>query len=182
MAVSKRLRFEVFRRDGYTCRYCGGTAPDVSLTVDHVVPVSLGGLDEASNLVTACRDCNAGKSSSSPDESVVSAVSDDAIRWSAAIKQAAEESRMDDRSAVYEAVVSAWTSFRRNQIPADYRETIDQFLKAGLPAEDVIQMAHLADAKPGIYKRWSYFCGCCWTKIRQLQERAAEILSEDTDG
>ncbi|AWN05089.1 HNH endonuclease [Gordonia phage Easley] len=40
MAVSKRLRYEILRRDNHTCRYCGATAPDVPLTVDHVVPVS----------------------------------------------------------------------------------------------------------------------------------------------
>lgn len=35
MPVSKRLRYEVLRRDSHTCRYCGGAAPDVKLTVDH---------------------------------------------------------------------------------------------------------------------------------------------------
>ncbi len=34
MAVSKRIRFEVMRRDGNACRYCGGMAPDVKLTID----------------------------------------------------------------------------------------------------------------------------------------------------
>ena len=41
MAVSKRLRYEILRRDNHTCRYCGESAPDVKLTIDHVVPVSL---------------------------------------------------------------------------------------------------------------------------------------------
>jgi 5-methylcytosine-specific restriction endonuclease McrA len=39
MAVSKRTRYEVLRRDNHACRYCGGIAPDVILTVDHVTPV-----------------------------------------------------------------------------------------------------------------------------------------------
>ncbi|MGC7224589.1 HNH endonuclease, partial [Mycobacteroides abscessus subsp. massiliense] len=43
MAVTKRLRYEVLRRDNYSCRYCGRSAPEVKLTVDHVVPVALGG-------------------------------------------------------------------------------------------------------------------------------------------
>jgi len=59
--------------------------------------------------------------------------------------------------------------------------TVAAFLAAGLPAADIVQMAHVADAKPGIYKRWSYFCGCCWTRIRQIQERAAEIIAEVGD-
>ncbi|WP_078628685.1 HNH endonuclease [Streptomyces sp. NRRL F-2664] len=54
MPVSNRLRFEVLRRDRYTCRYCGGSAPDVVLRVDHVVPVALGGTDTPDNLVAAC--------------------------------------------------------------------------------------------------------------------------------
>lgn len=36
MAVSKRTRFEVLRRDGHICQYCGEKAPDVTLHVDHV--------------------------------------------------------------------------------------------------------------------------------------------------
>lgn len=68
MAVSKRTRFEVLRRDDYTCRYCRST--ENPLTIDHVVPEALGGGNDPSNLVAACRDCNAGKSSTSPDEHV----------------------------------------------------------------------------------------------------------------
>lgn len=63
MAVSKRLRYEVLRRDSHTCRYCGASAPDVLLRVDHVTPVALGGTDTPENLVTACDPCNSGKSS-----------------------------------------------------------------------------------------------------------------------
>src|SRR6185369_3226628 len=61
MAVSKRLRFEILRRDNHTCRYCGRSAPEVKLTVDHVKPEALGGRTEPDNLVAACSDCNAGK-------------------------------------------------------------------------------------------------------------------------
>lgn len=57
-----RIRYEVFERDGYTCQYCGAKAPDVTLHVDHIVPVSDGGTDDLSNLVTACEYCNLGKS------------------------------------------------------------------------------------------------------------------------
>lgn len=63
MAVSKRLRFEIFRRDSHTCRYCGATAPGTPLRVDHIVPVALGGTDHPSNLVTSCEPCNSGKTS-----------------------------------------------------------------------------------------------------------------------
>ena len=83
MAISKRTRYEVLRRDDHRCRYCGAAAPDVKLTIDHVVPVSLGGSDEPGNLVAACPDCNAGKAASNPDAPLVADVSDKAIRWAA---------------------------------------------------------------------------------------------------
>ena len=60
--ISKKLRFEVFKRDSFTCQYCGKSAPHVILEVDHVKPVSKGGTNELLNLITSCRDCNRGKS------------------------------------------------------------------------------------------------------------------------
>ena len=59
--LSKKTRFEVFKRDKFTCQYCGKSAPDVVLEVDHVVPVAEGGDDDMLNLVTSCFDCNRGK-------------------------------------------------------------------------------------------------------------------------
>ncbi len=61
MSVSKRTRFEVFKRDSFTCQYCGKKAPDVVLHADHIHPVALGGGDDLTNLITACEGCNLGK-------------------------------------------------------------------------------------------------------------------------
>lgn len=47
---------EVFRRDSYTCQYCGRAG--MELTLDHVIPRRLGGKHSWENLVTACRVCN----------------------------------------------------------------------------------------------------------------------------
>ncbi len=60
-AISKKLRFEVFKRDAFTCQYCGRSAPDVVLNVDHINPVAKGGGADILNLITACVDCNQGK-------------------------------------------------------------------------------------------------------------------------
>ncbi|MFF1962965.1 HNH endonuclease [Streptomyces sp. NPDC058232] len=68
MSIPNRLRFEVFRRDAFRCRYCRVTAWTAPLTVDHVMPVVLGGTDDIGNLVTACEPCNSGKGSMTPDE------------------------------------------------------------------------------------------------------------------
>lgn len=72
------LRNEVIRRDGYHCRYCGHRVgryrayetdrPYPKLVVDHVIPRSLGGRTEIDNLVVACVNCNARKSSRTPDQ------------------------------------------------------------------------------------------------------------------
>ena len=59
--LSKKIRFEVFKRDGFTCQYCGRMAPDVVLEVDHINPVANGGENDIMNLVTSCQDCNRGK-------------------------------------------------------------------------------------------------------------------------
>ena len=57
----KKMRFMVLERDGFRCRYCGRSAPDVVLQVDHVQPRKHGGTNELDKLVTACTDCNIGK-------------------------------------------------------------------------------------------------------------------------
>jgi hypothetical protein len=60
--ASRSVRFKVLERDGFRCRYCGRSSEEVALDVDHVVPVREGGKPDLDNLVTACVDCNAGKS------------------------------------------------------------------------------------------------------------------------
>lgn len=59
--LSKKTRFEVFKRDRFTCQYCGAKAPEVVLHVDHIHPVAQGGGNDILNLVTACAACNGGK-------------------------------------------------------------------------------------------------------------------------
>ncbi|RSX44676.1 HNH endonuclease [Bifidobacterium castoris] len=86
MAVSKRLRFEVLRRDGMECHYCH--RKDVPLTVDHVIPQALGGPSTAENLVACCRDCNIGKTSINPDEPLVAGVSEQAEAFREALAEA----------------------------------------------------------------------------------------------
>lgn len=57
--ISKTLKWEVFERDGYRCRYCG--AKGVPMALDHVFPESRGGPTIRENLVTACEPCNRAK-------------------------------------------------------------------------------------------------------------------------
>lgn len=62
--LSTRTRFEVLKRDGFTCQYCGRSPGEdgVKLHVDHVIAVAEGGTDAPVNLVAACAECNIGKS------------------------------------------------------------------------------------------------------------------------
>lgn len=61
-SLNQKTRFEVFKRDSFTCQYCGRKAPEVTLQVDHIKPRSKGGTDDILNLITSCFDCNSGKS------------------------------------------------------------------------------------------------------------------------
>jgi 5-methylcytosine-specific restriction endonuclease McrA len=62
----KLTRREVFRRDNYTCQYCGKKTTD--LTIDHVIPRHLGGGHVWKNVVAACSPCNHRKGGRMPDE------------------------------------------------------------------------------------------------------------------
>ena len=75
--VPRKFRRQVtntflFARDEYTCQYCGRTAFDLkpreALTRDHLIPLSRGGTNEWTNVVTACSSCNTRKSNRMPSE------------------------------------------------------------------------------------------------------------------
>lgn len=86
MATSKRTRYEVLERDNFTCRYCGAFAPIAVLHVDHVVPRKHGGSDKPTNLVTACQDCNSGKSSAMPPPGLIGEVEETANEWASRMR------------------------------------------------------------------------------------------------
>lgn len=180
MAVTKALRFEILRRDKFTCTYCGATSAESALHVDHVIPSSLGGEDTPDNLTTACIDCNAGKSSRMVDDQPVAPADERSRRWAQAMAQAAEETRQesDDRRAYALRWRDDWESWPGAEpLPVDWESTILRFLDHGLSARDVhelIEPAMLSAAK----SEWRYFCGCCWTRLRQYRERAYEILKD----
>jgi 5-methylcytosine-specific restriction endonuclease McrA len=64
----KFSRTNVYLRDKYTCQYCFHRLPEKELTFDHVVPRSRGGRKTFTNIVTACRPCNARKGHRTCDE------------------------------------------------------------------------------------------------------------------
>jgi 5-methylcytosine-specific restriction endonuclease McrA len=75
--VPRKFRRQVtntflFARDRYQCQYCGrpqaALRPRESLTRDHLIPISRGGLNEWTNVVTACSPCNTRKGNRLPHE------------------------------------------------------------------------------------------------------------------
>jgi hypothetical protein len=192
MAVSKRLRFEIFRRDNHTCRYCGRTAPEWPMQVDHVTPVALGGSDEATNLVTACKDCNAGKTSVPPGAPLVADVSADALRWSRAMQEVAaiRQTNYAEQQKELEWFTALWDDwhygFDKKPIPAPegFHSVLD-FLAAGLTHPEIVELLNVAMRATHIppSATWKYFCGCCWKRIRANADMAAELIAaEENDG
>lgn len=184
MTVSKRVRYEVLRRDGYACRYCGAMAPDVKLTIDHVMPVALGGDDQPTNLVAACFDCNAGKASSSPDAPLVEDVANDALRWSRAMDVAAAAllAEQRERREVVREWLEVWEKWREiDFLPADFDDSIMRFYAAGLPLEVLKENAFRATGAAHVSWRnqFGYFCGICHNQIRELNAKAAEIVQAE---
>lgn len=65
----KYSRPSVFKRDKYTCQYCGKTYKKNELTVDHIVPRAQGGKSSWMNITTACKPCNSKKADKTLEES-----------------------------------------------------------------------------------------------------------------
>ena len=185
MAVSKRTRFEVLRRDNHTCRYCRAT--DGPLTIDHVTPVALGGTDDPSNLVTACRDCNAGKASSSPDSALVADVSEDAVRWAAARAEAAEE--FEQRQAVRDRrvrpFIKAWRSWDADQgcLPRDWKITVNGWIDAGVDIKRIVEAHDIAASHRHVKSQdvFAYMCGIVRNWLQELDARTLEIVEEQEE-
>jgi hypothetical protein len=170
--LSKRVRFEVFKRDGFRCQYCGATPLQSPLHCDHVEPVAGGGSNDMDNLVTACQDCNLGKSDvplSSIPESLET--------------RAANVAEREEQIAGYQSILRA----RRNRIDDEAQAILDKFClmlgRTGIPSRDfsTIKMfverlgaveteeaCEIACGKfRGYARAFRYFCGVCWKKLRE---------------
>lgn len=195
MTVSKRLRYEILRRDNHTCRYCGAHAPDAVLTIDHVVAVALGGKDDPSNLVTACRDCNSGKSATPADAGVVADVQQDALRWARARAEVARETQVarEQRVEIEQAIWDVLTACRvpsyrgggtlADYLPGDWFVSIEQFLKNQLSRGEIIDAVQIAAAAAAVRPEnlWRYACGVCWRQIDKHVEATQSLLDAEND-
>lgn len=167
--MSKRVRFEVFKRDGFSCQYCGATPPKVILEVDHIDPVAGGGSDDIDNLVTACFSCNRGKG----------AVSLTSVPQSLADK-AAEVVEREEQLAGYQAILAAkrerleddsWAVFRHwrgeEETTHERFNSVKRFVEL-LGLDDVLDAVDVTRGAC-IYsdrREFLYFCKVCWNKVK----------------
>ena len=111
--IPKRKRFEVFKRDGFQCVYCGAKPPGVALHVDHVEPVVKGGTNETSNLVTACPGCNLGKGAIKLTENGVAALKTRQLAYQREIAEVDEAYNdwVGERRRIYKARVNECSAY-----------------------------------------------------------------------
>lgn len=171
-ALSKKTRFEVFKRDGFSCQYCGAHPPAVILHVDHIHPVASGGKNDMDNLITACAPCNLGKSANSL-ANVPQSLKDKA----ADIKEREEQIqgyqqvmngkrlRIDDEAGevreIYERFNEGFTLSETAMVSV--RKFVEEL---GMYA--VMGAMESAHTRPSVRRgqEFKYFCGICWNLIK----------------
>lgn len=173
--LSKKVRFEVFKRDSFTCQYCGAHPPATILEVDHIVPVAGGGDNDEGNLVTACFNCNRGKSARSLS-AVPQSLADKAAEVSEREEQlrgysqvmVARRQRLDD---------DAWAAFfhwrEQEETTRDKFNSMRRFVEM-LGLDEVLTSIDTAMSTRTFYGQdaeWRYFCGICWKKIKEADPR-----------
>lgn len=189
MGLSKRVRFEVFKRDKFTCAYCGRRPPEVILECDHIVPRCEGGPDNIENLVTSCDACNRGKSGKGLGD-VAPAV--DEMQRLEAMQEMAERGRLiraqifaaeDTRNAEEEMarLVIGWWEEMTGWYVTPYHmsrrtATILRFVSEIGPDEvrDAVRVVagkKHAGAFDDHVQGWRYFCGVCKRKAIDMGVR-----------
>lgn len=188
MAVTKRTRFEVLRRDKHTCQYCGAKAPDVKLHIDHVMPVALGGDDKPGNLVTACSGCNSGKSSIMPDSPLVEGLSEKAAAYALSMQDKmtrfrAEFEQLDEYEQEFLDLWNSWTGVSSGEtvpLPGDYLRSLLAWMNMGVPMrafEVAIAASMSAKHVRGEYGNFSYMAGVL-TRMLDRQEIDLSVQSD----
>ena len=188
MPVSKRTRFEVLRRDGFRCYYCGTRGPETGqgLQIDHVVPVALGGSDQPTNLVSACRDCNYGKASTPADAELVAAVEveTEKARAAQALARAALVADLDREEQYVNHVWDLWdeafdSKWRDNR---DVDSLAHAWCKRGVPMQVVREALRIAAGSSVPHaSRMRYAGGVVNNMMQGIETRALAIVSGEDE-
>lgn len=169
--ISKKIRFEVFKRDNFECQYCGASPPKVVLEVDHIIPVSTGGENNQENLVTSCFNCNRGKSNS-PLNSVPSTLAEQAANTKEGEIQLkgyykilkAKKQRIEKESWQIAEIMKPGCS--EDGFSIAWLTSIKNFLRElnYYEVEEAMEIA-VGRMPRGGYSTFRYFCGVCWNRI-----------------
>ena len=170
-AISKKTRFEVFKRDQFTCQYCGNTPPAVVLEVDHINAVANGGDNDIDNLITSCFDCNRGKGARSlsavpqtvQEKLEVLHEREEQIKaFNRQIK--AKRKRQDKQIDVLSDILA---QHKNHRFTDSFRESVRVNFLDALSSEQLENAMHKACMKCSTAKdAVKYFCGTCWGIIK----------------
>ena len=171
-AIGKKLRFEVFKRDEFTCVYCGATPPSVILQIDHIHPVAEGGSNQIDNLITSCQPCNLGKGAnlltnipqSFKEKASFVAEQEAQLRGYYEIMQMQQDRINAEVWQIAEIIDSVTLE---NGINRDCAQSIKKFLNnlGFFVVKDAAEIAR-AKYKYGGKKAFLYFCGICHNRMK----------------
>ena len=171
-SLSKKKRFDVFKRDQFQCQYCGNTPPSVVLEVDHINPVSKGGDNSIDNLITSCFDCNRGKSADTLDKIPETIKTKASIIKEREIQIKEYNKILKDRAdRIDEECWNVIAMLESDDYIEEYNTrravSIKTFLKR-LPYYDVLDAAEITAMRFGHigHNQFKFFCGVCWNKIK----------------
>lgn len=169
--LSKRTRFEVFKRDGFICQYCGNTPPAVVLEVDHIIPVSAGGKSTEDNLITACFDCNRGKGAKDLSSIPESFDSRTAELQEREAQIAGYEALLKRRRARENRTIRVAEKLFKETFGRGFNDRFKASMRSSflphLAADEIEEAAEIACSRiASIEPAIKYFCGICWKKIR----------------
>lgn len=175
--VSTKARFEVFKRDGFTCQYCGATPPKVVLHCDHIVAASKGGEGDMDNLVTSCSICNMGKGARSltaVPQSLKAKAKETAEREAQILgyHNVMEAKRWRIENECWQ-IVEFLEGKPTESYNRDSLSSIRKFL-THLPFHEVLEAAEIAQSRYSGNRAFRYFCGVCWHKIRPVDSQVIE--------
>jgi len=195
-AIPKRVRFEVFKRDGFTCIYCGGNPPQVKLQIDHVEAVANGGTNDPENLVTACQACNSGKSAIPLDKTAKAHLNTERLRMLRESDDvlAAYNEYLKERAARRQVFVDEFLQSWRDRsngwgFAGPCISSVERFWESlpELKIADAMDISFRTLRQPEYDPEWGkdsdemrreraqqesrfrYFCGVCWRMIKRAE-------------
>jgi CRISPR/Cas system Type II protein with McrA/HNH and RuvC-like nuclease domain len=173
MSFSKKIRFEVFKRDGFKCAYCGKEPPTVVLEIDHIEPKASGGNNTLDNLITACFDCNRGKKDI-PLSKIPGTIAEnieiikereEQLKEYRKLIKSIERRKLKEIDSCRELFESY---FEKSTFTQHFEDTTLRLFLSKIPHHQVLHALRSACIKriDDPQSSIKYFCGICWSIIK----------------